>query len=88
MTPPLSGAGVLLLELLSRFGDGTKIANKPPANPPLPRFGQIQMALVLALQERRDRLRAGVPMQPQQHVVMAVEDGSGFWRGHLQFLCD
>ena len=50
----------------------------------LARLGQIQMALVLALQEGRDRLRAGAPMQPQQHVVVAVEDGNGLGRGHLR----
>ena len=44
----------------------------------LARFGKIQMALVLALQERRDRIRAAAQMQPEQHVVVAVEDRNAF----------
>ena len=44
MTLPDS-CGVLLLELFSRFGDGTKIANKPPANPPLRALGRSKWPL-------------------------------------------
>ncbi len=32
------------------------------------------MTLVLALQECRDRIPAGAPVEPQQHVIVAVED--------------
>ena len=48
----------------------------------LARLRQIQMALVLALQERRRPLRAAAQMQPQQHVVVAVKDRDGLGRGH------
>jgi hypothetical protein len=36
------------------------------------------VTLVLALQECRDRVRTGVPVQPQQHVIVAVKDWNAF----------
>ena len=41
------------------------------------------MALLLALQECRHRIRAAAHMQPEQDVVVAVEDRKGFGWGHL-----
>ena len=84
MTPPVSCAGVLLPELFSRFGEGTKIANKPPANPPLRALGRSKWPLSSPCRKAVDRLGAGAQMQPQQYVVMAVEDGNGLRSGHLR----
>ena len=42
------------------------------------------MTLILALQERRDRVRAGVQMQAEQDIVVAVEDGNEFGGGQLR----
>jgi len=44
----------------------------------LPRFGQIQMALLFALQKSRHRVRAAAHIQPQQRVVVAVKDRNAF----------
>ena len=49
----------------------------------LARFRKIQMALVLALEECRDRVRPVAAIEPQQHVVVAVEDGNAARGGHL-----
>jgi hypothetical protein len=32
------------------------------------------MALILALQESRNRIPTGAPVEPQQHVIVAVKD--------------
>jgi hypothetical protein len=32
------------------------------------------MTLVLALQKRRDRIPAGAPVEPQQHVIVAIKN--------------
>ena len=69
-----------LFSLRRRHEDREQAAGKSA----LARLGQIQMALVLALQERRHRVRAAVQMQPQQHVVVAVEDRNALGRGHLR----
>ena len=50
----------------------------------LERLGKIQMALLLALQKRRHRIRTAAHMQPEQDVVVAVEDRNGLGWGHLR----
>jgi hypothetical protein len=36
------------------------------------------MALVLALQEGGDRIATAAPVEPQQHVIVAVKDRNAF----------
>ena len=83
MTLPASWRRRFAAGAVFAFRRGHEDREQAAGKPALSRLGQIEMALVLALQERRDRVGAAVPMQPQQHVVVAVEDRNGLGRGHL-----
>ena len=68
-----------IFSLRRRHKDREQAAGKSS----LERLGKIQMTLLLALQKRRHRIRAAAHVQPEQDVVVAVEDRNALGRGHL-----